>query len=202
MEVKILIVLNLFLIYWIWDKGVRKIILDNYRHALFMERHNLLMFAKSKNVSFDSRGYSQMRDIINGNIRFAHKLNVFYIKYVEYNMRDYSSLLLQTKKRLMAPILYERDHELKEYYLRTLERVSYLNTKYLLISSPIMWALLIIKSIAFFIVSIRFPLGYLTKSIKDSFRKTVSTYQKEKTQISEAVLMEREIDRLNLGLAV
>lgn len=53
----------------------RELRLDSLRDRLFGLRHELFMVAASNRISFDDPTYKVLRDLINGMIRFAHKLS-------------------------------------------------------------------------------------------------------------------------------
>lgn len=186
----IIVIINLFFIYWIWDEGIRKIILNQYRHELFMLRHNLLLFAAKNNVMLTSSSYTQIRDIINNNIRFAHKLNYVYFIFMLYNLRKHSGLLAEAQNEILSVIKSEKNEEIRESYSKYLERLTYINYKYLVISSPIVWVK--ISSKIFVMLLKNFGI-----SLNESFKKVIKNYQTSNPVFYEIVYMEKEIERCN-----
>ncbi len=186
----LIVVINLFFIYWIWDAGIRKIILNQYRHELFMLRHNLLLFAAKNNLVLTSSSYTQIRDIINNNIRFAHKLNYIYFIFMLNKLRKHSGLLSDAQNDLLAVLNSEKNEEFRQSYSKYLERLSYINYKYLVISSPMVWLKIFFK--IFLMLIKNFGI-----SLNDSFKKVIKTYQSNNPEFYELVYMEKEIERCN-----
>lgn len=50
--------------------------LDLLRYRLFVLRDNLFLFAEEGSISFDSSAYKMTRIMLNGSLRFAHRLNL------------------------------------------------------------------------------------------------------------------------------
>jgi hypothetical protein len=73
------------LLFFCW----KELRLDSLRDKLFGLRHELFMLAASKRIPFDDPTYKILRDLINGMIRFAHKLSFsrLFLAMVDQRLR-------------------------------------------------------------------------------------------------------------------
>ena len=62
------------LLLWVGRAWCR-LVLDEFRHKLFVARDELFLFAADGGIAFDHPAYLYMRENINGLIRFAERIN-------------------------------------------------------------------------------------------------------------------------------
>jgi len=62
---------------WIlWFYFIKEHRIDTFREELFKVRHDLFCMAASEVISFESRSYVELRELINGMIQFGHHISL------------------------------------------------------------------------------------------------------------------------------
>ena len=59
-------------LWFVWDLGIKKWLLDAFRERLFEIRFSLFRLGMSGEVPFDSEAYRSIETLISGLLRFAH----------------------------------------------------------------------------------------------------------------------------------
>lgn len=60
-------------LWLLWQFGVRPLLLDNFRDALFVQRDELYALAQSGRIDCESAAYRTVEQFLNGVIRYAHR---------------------------------------------------------------------------------------------------------------------------------
>jgi hypothetical protein len=63
------------LCWTLWFYFVKEYRVEAFRERLFSIRDELFLFAADGNVAFDNPAYTDLRDLINGMLRFAHRIS-------------------------------------------------------------------------------------------------------------------------------
>jgi hypothetical protein len=67
-------------LWFLWSLGIKRLLLDGFRERLFELRFELFRLGCDGSLPFDSDTYRSLETLINGLLRFAHR--VFFMSYV------------------------------------------------------------------------------------------------------------------------
>ena len=120
---------------------------DRFREDLFSLRQDLFDYAAESGVNFDDPAYGMLRSTMNGVIQFGHRLGLLEILASYFTVRKSGpsggvfSFWSVWEKRLGTLPQQERK-KLLEFHLK----MHLLVVKHLLLSSPIMWLLIVVTA--------------------------------------------------------
>jgi hypothetical protein len=98
--------LSLLGLIWLWSQW-QKVSLDECRDNLFDLRQEVRTYFLQRGLPLDHPLYSNLRDLINGYIRFTESLNLLVLIRLLFHMPDLRPL----KKQFQAIVRYEADPE-------------------------------------------------------------------------------------------
>ncbi|MCZ4315142.1 hypothetical protein O4H66_17180 [Comamonadaceae bacterium G21597-S1] len=113
--------------------------IDRLRQDLFRARDDLFLRAAAEDISFDSRAYQASRTVLNGMIRYTHRISLvrFFLSILIMTKDDVARVHAEMDQQMSASSAADR--KLCEEYLRK----AHLSVAYHLITSPFMFALVI-----------------------------------------------------------
>jgi len=68
------IIISIGGLWYLWDQGLKKLLLDFFRERLFELRFQLFQLAESGQISFDDEAYRALETLFCGLLRFAHRV--------------------------------------------------------------------------------------------------------------------------------
>lgn len=74
-------------IWIVWEFGFKSLFLDAFRSRLFELRAELFAMAKEGKLSFDDEAYRVIELVLNGSIRFAHRLS--FLSYIMSSLENH-----------------------------------------------------------------------------------------------------------------
>lgn len=74
-SVAVNVLIIIFIVYAAWTFGLKRLLLERTRQAMFGVRHRLFMLGANGSIDFDDPIYRIVESFINANIRFSHKFN-------------------------------------------------------------------------------------------------------------------------------
>lgn len=77
-------VLGASALWVVWDQGIKKLVLDQFREKLFEVRFELFSMAANQEIEFDNEAYRSVETLICGLQRFAHRLT--FMTYIFSNI--------------------------------------------------------------------------------------------------------------------
>ncbi len=117
--------------------GFRNSRLDAFRQDLFDLRDSLFQYAAEGNVAFDQPAYRELRNMINGLIRYAHKMSFIFFLLVLVDIRvngsRYSSCASRRWEAEVAKLPPHSRKRLKRYH----EQVGHTCLTYITSGSPL-----------------------------------------------------------------
>lgn len=128
----------------VWHWGLKRYFLDRFRQNIFLIRSEMFDYAAGGNIDFSHPAYGIARNLMNGYIRFAHRIDflpmlvlfLFTKKETEKASQEFKKKL-EDSISLLAP---DTQKEMRKYLKRTEDESS----KYLLLSSLPLFAVLLI----------------------------------------------------------
>ncbi|MGI9558227.1 MAG: hypothetical protein ACR2NQ_00975 [Thermodesulfobacteriota bacterium] len=87
-KVNVLLLMVGFLFVWaIWSFGLRPMLVDSFRQRVFEIRDEMFYYAAKSGVDFNHPAYGTLRTMMNGYIRFAHKIDsVLILAFTVYSL--------------------------------------------------------------------------------------------------------------------
>lgn len=120
-------------IFWLY-KDYR---VDNFRQRMFEIRDNLFDEANKGNISFSDESYLMLRSVTNGNIRFAHRLNLPQtILFISLIKKEESSLGETFSKRFEDSLIGLTDSQRKVFEDCFLN-INFTVVEHIVLSSPL-----------------------------------------------------------------
>lgn len=89
---------NLLLVMLVWQLMLRKSILDHSRDKLFDLRDEVRDVFIAKNWDLNSTVYRNLRDLLNGHLRFTEEFSIWRVIYMESAVKEGSDLDLELQK--------------------------------------------------------------------------------------------------------
>lgn len=114
---------------------------DLFRDRMFALRSELFDLAASGAVSFDDPAYAAMRTMINGYIRFAHRISLLVIILIS-RKKGAKESAAQTSTRLMT-LLSKHPPEVRQRLEAILGRMHFFVIDQIILTSTSMWLFLI-----------------------------------------------------------
>lgn len=90
---------------------------DKLRQELFAVRDELFDRARSGEIAFDSRSYTTARLIINGMIRFAHKISISELLLFRFLMPKGSAEYMQNRVQQLFGVMSAEERALADEYV-------------------------------------------------------------------------------------
>jgi hypothetical protein len=125
------------LFFWLY----RDYRVDLFRQRMFTLRDELFEYAAAGNIAFDAPAYGLMRDMLNGYIRFAHRLNLVL---VTLTLRDGKTLRVRTAnlERVQAA-LAKQPPETRKKLEQLLSQMHWYVVDQLVLTSALMWLVIV-----------------------------------------------------------
>ncbi len=83
-----LIIVMFFSLIWVWIFSYRSYFIDDFRDRVFHLRDELFDLAAQGNIAFDHPAYYRVRQLMNGSIRFAESISIWYFIYTNNFMKN------------------------------------------------------------------------------------------------------------------
>lgn len=88
----------IFAMWFMWEILHKRVAKDELRNELFEIRHELFMMSVEKQITFDSRFYRSFETLINGTIRYSHRIGYFQTKVAMKKFKKkFPRLVLKTE---------------------------------------------------------------------------------------------------------
>lgn len=162
--------------------------LDALRDRLFALRERLFDLAANEEIAFDHTGYTKLRTLINGLIRFAHRLTftrfLLGISFMRWKGQEYDKAYFTEWQDAIAELPQAVRAELEAIHDEALVMV----VRHLVSGSPIMLALLGVFAIWSLATG-------LTKQLLQAFTKRLPGLDILQIQVIEADAEERHPER-------
>lgn len=108
-------------VLWVWYVFMyKRTRADRFREDLFTIRDELFDYMWQHGLSYDLPAYRQMRDMLNGGIRFSEQLNLMPVLLVSYLVRDVDSNKEFSLKKALKEI---DDPETRAYFAEVYHKV-------------------------------------------------------------------------------
>jgi hypothetical protein len=129
--------INILLLMITWKYILRPSILDHYRDKLFDIREKTRDFYISNNISLDDKTYKNLRDMLNGHLRFTEKLS--FIKIIYFGSKIESNIKLKNYITKEIENQFKTNNiQLVEFIKTTREEAVQLLLDYMTFSSPLL----------------------------------------------------------------
>ena len=136
----LLSIAGLLLIWAIWSFGLRPALIDTFRQRVFEIRDEMFDYAAAGNIDFNHPAYGTIRTLMNGYIRFAHRIDPALILisavYFIFKRDEVRKAQRELKERIelqLSTLPEEHREKLSGYMERTQSELG----KYILYGSPL-----------------------------------------------------------------
>lgn len=156
--------LGILALYLLWHVGWRPYLLDSFRARLFTLRDRLFDLAADGHISFSDDLYVDLRKMLNGTLRFAHRLSVIdslLLRATIPNIRDNAKA---DRQKFLARIEAVEDEHTRQKMMEFVYMMELEVGLYFVLGNPILL--------------IGFFLGAVSLIIRD-VSKSVSKYPKD-----------------------
>lgn len=106
--------LNVILLIAVWNLMLKKSILDHYRDQLFDLRSEVREFFAQNNIPLDSITYKNLRDLLNGHLRFTETITFLKFIVLEVEVQNNKELQAYLKAEIEKHFNAE-DPAIKEF---------------------------------------------------------------------------------------
>lgn len=166
----------------LWNLGIRRLLLDNFRDALFEERDRLYRLSQDGRIDCDSDAYRSVELLLNGLIRYAHRFTIAYLflsHMAAEKARKNNSSETSFSNELQSHIAKVKDESVREELAGIVSRIGLLLPKYVAKSS-----LLCMFAAAIYVVAARFkPVLAVRRRDKAMNRFEQEAYQAAKMDL-------------------
>lgn len=151
----VLSIVGLLLLWALWSFGLRPALIDMFRQRVFEIRDEMFDYAAEGNIDFNHPAYGTIRTLMNGYIRFAHRIDIsLFIVLIVYFIFKKDALRKQQKEfqeRIESQLssLPEKQRGKMNAYL---QRTQVEMEKYVLYGSPLFTAVVLLLSFVIGIV--------------------------------------------------
>ncbi|MDO8206768.1 MAG: hypothetical protein Q7T38_02985 [Gallionella sp.] len=126
--------INVILLIAVWNLMLKKSILDHYRDQLFDLRGEMREFFVQKDISLDSVAYKNLRDLLNGHLRFTETITFLKFIVLEVEIQKNKELQAYLKAEIDKRFSAE-DPALKEFIVQVRDRAKVILLNYMINSS-------------------------------------------------------------------
>ncbi|MCH7922565.1 MAG: hypothetical protein IH975_05990 [Nitrospinae bacterium] len=160
----------LLFVWVLWFECYQKYRVNSFRQTLFELREELFEYAAEGHIAFDNRAYLEMRYIINGLIRFAHRITSFrvVIYLVSQKVSPHPQYGNATKNWNAALDSIESP-EAKERIQLFHKRLLFFVSKHLVATSPTAWLAIMLFACYYGIMGIAKSFG----AIREHFARAI-----------------------------
>jgi len=130
--------INVILLISIWNLMLKKTILDHYRDQLFDLRSEVREFFVQKNMSLDSVSYKNLRDLLNGHLRFTETITFLKFIVLEVEIQKNNELQTYLKTEIDKRFRTE-DPALKEFIVCVRDKAKAILLNHMINSSGAAW---------------------------------------------------------------
>ena len=130
-------VLALGCLWFLWQFGVRPLLLDNFRDAVFAQRDELYALAQSGRIQCESAAYRTVEKFLNGVIRYAHRFTFssLVLGHLEMDKARERGDFVDFSKEMFLEIEAVGDPFVKQELSRVVSRVGNLIPRFVAKSS-------------------------------------------------------------------
>ena len=147
-KVNVLLSMAGLLALWaLWSFGLRPALIDSFRQQIFTIRDEMFDYAAEGNIDFNHPAYGTIRTLMNGHIRFAHRIDsaliLIFMVYFVFKSKEVNKQKKELQKRIesqMSSLPKEQKEKLSDY----MERTHFELGKYVLYASPIFMILALV----------------------------------------------------------
>tara|TARA_R100001460_G_scaffold81912_1_gene122851 strand:+ start:352 stop:1005 length:654 start_codon:yes stop_codon:yes gene_type:complete len=153
-----------------WNVMVKKTVLDARRDQLFELRDDVRSYFVERAISLDSKEYKQLRDLINGYLRYTEDLS--FSAFIAFGGKLSASPKLE--KHLASKLnsaFKTKDTELDEFIKNSRRRASEVASNYVVEKSGIAMFLVV-----FALVFVVLPYTVVIKPIINSLKSTMNSF--------------------------
>lgn len=136
----LLSIAGLLLIWAIWSFGLRPALIETFRQRVFEIRDEMFDYAAAGNVDFNHPAYGTIRTLMNGYIRFAHRIDpalilvsVFYFIFKRGEVRKAQREFKERIESQLSTLPKEQREKLSGY----MEKTHFELAKYVLYGAPV-----------------------------------------------------------------
>jgi hypothetical protein len=99
-------VIALCVLWFLWSFGIKRLLLDGFRERLFELRFELFRLGVSGEVPFESDTYRSLEILINGLLRFAHRITflTYLLSVIEQEKAKKDKDYVDTSKQIALKI--------------------------------------------------------------------------------------------------
>lgn len=147
MEIAIANLLCVTILTLVYKFGYKRVILDSYRQKLFLIRNELfdLKFIEKSDITEDK--YRAIENLLNSNIRFAHRVSLISnILILHYTIKRHNKVFEKVTNDYLSIIDYLKLTR-KQNYLDIVNKLQNESAKYLILSSPFIFSIVLIINI-------------------------------------------------------
>lgn len=165
--------LNVIFLIFIWKNILRLSILDHYRDKLFDQRDKIREFYIANNISLGDVTYKNLRDLINGHLRFTEEMS--FTQVIHFADKIENNLELKEYLKNKTDALFKTDNaDLSNFIEKSRSHSSRILFNYMIFSSPILLMLLFVISLIYipYIIIIKITNKITINVFRAAFRKT------------------------------
>ncbi len=134
-----LFIASVLCIWAVWSWGLKPSLLNGFRQSIFAIRDEMFDYAADGGIDFNHPAYGTLRTIMNGYLRFAHRIpDLSFIVFVLLFERKKSKGIHQNFMEKLEGEMRTLDWETKEKMSQYLKRTGVEVLKYMAFTSPLM----------------------------------------------------------------
>lgn len=113
---------------------------DTYREQLFVIRDDLFLYAMNGSIGFDHPAYKMLRHMLNGSIRFGHRMSLLYIiiVYSGYKVIKQDESYVEGFKGAWASALDSLPVDVANHLESTRQKMHMETFKHIVFRSPVL----------------------------------------------------------------
>src|SRR6266850_2188296 len=141
-------ILSLFILWIVIFYCWRYYRIDSLRNELFALRNELFDYAATGMISFGDPAYNMLRNVMNGIIRFPHRVSLFSITMVLVAQRISRNPGYELAQQKWTLAIHRLEEPQRAYIIQINNRLSTILAKNLTKHSPVLWVALVIHMVA------------------------------------------------------
>lgn len=155
--------INVILLIVIWNSMLRKSILDHHRDQLFDLRAEVRTYFIENDIPLDSVTYKNLRDLLNGHLRFTELMTFTKFLILEVEVRGNKELQEHLKVE-MDNRMNTQDPKLKEFISQVRQKATIILKNYMINSSGTIWIIALAISPFVILWNLVCVMGYAVRS--------------------------------------
>lgn len=132
--------INIILLIAMWNFMIKRTLLDYYRDQLFDLRSEVRAFFLDKGIALDSSSYKNLRDLINGHLRFTERITFARFIVLETEVKNNKDLQAFLKDEIEKRFSTSNP-ELREFTSKVRERSKVILLNHMVNSSGFVWVI-------------------------------------------------------------